>query len=73
MYMYFNQKNLIIEYTKIDKTTFADVPLRDDLLVEVWDESAGHLPVRRLVVHGQLDQDGDNHPTTSSKVGKHLL
>ena len=53
--------------------TFADVPLRDDLLVEVWDESARHLAVRRLVVHGQLDQDGDDHPAASAEIGKQLL
>ena len=56
-----------------NRQTFADVPLRDDLLVEVGDESTGHLPVRRFVVHGQLDQDGHDHPPLAAEVGQHLL
>lgn len=53
--------------------TFSDVSLRDHFLVEIRNECGRHLSVTRFVVHGQLDQDGDDHPSPGAQVHEHLL
>ena len=53
--------------------TFSNVSLGDDFQVEIRDESGRHLAMARFVIHGQLDDDRDDHPAAGAQVHQHLL